>query len=277
MNFISRRIMKIKYLYDSITVFKEGYGLRSKIVLLCATITRSFLFIVSGFSFKRDDLVNKYLPDIMIKNKSGIYKCRKGSCDFWFAKDTWEVELTDYLSKKHTKVFVDVGANIGRYTIRMANKADKVISIEADPENFAALSENVHLNKLNNVSIINVACWKCTEKLKFFVSSMDMKGKSSIDGLAFNRTINIQGDTLDNILIQRGITEVDLIKIDVEGAEKEVLMGMSNIIKSNHNIEILFEDLDDRYISECRSILNKYGLVVSDKIFDGNMHLAKRG
>ena len=63
---------------------------------------------------------------------------------------------------------------------------------------------------------------------------------------------------LDNL----GIHDVNIVKIDVEGAEQKVMAGMGKIISSNKSIEIFFEAWDESYLNQCKEVLNSYGLKV---------------
>jgi hypothetical protein len=65
-----------------------------------------------------------------------------------------------------------------------------------------------------------------------------------------------------------GIEKVDIVKIDVEGAEKEVLLGMKDTIAGSNDVEILFEAWNGNYLGECRKVLQDYGSVVEGKDID---------
>jgi FkbM family methyltransferase len=270
---------RIIYLYYRLKAFTEGYGIKSKLCLLIFGFIKAPFFVIGGSSHKFDHIVDKYLPELMLKNKNGIFKCRKGSRDYWIARENWEINLTNYLTKKQPSVFVDIGANVGRYTIKMARQIGnrgKVIAIEADPENYEVLVENIRLNKLRNVNAFNVACWDKEEDVKLSMSSIKAKEGSSIKWEVSDRTVTVRGTTLDNILAGLGIKEVNIVKMDVEGAEKEVLLGMKDTIAESKNIEILFEACNESYLLECKKILQSYGLVVDDKEVDGGMYRANR-
>lgn len=268
------------YYQHHLKVVTEGCGIKSKLCLLLNAFIRVPLFVVGGSSHKFNYIADKYLPEVTIKNKNGIFKCRKGSSDFLITQEEgFERELTSYLTKKQSSVFVDIGANVGKYTIQMAiqiGNRGKVIAIEADPENYEALVENIRLNKLKNVYAFNVACWDKEEDVKLFIGSINKKAESSIKSEVSDRTVTVRGSTLDNILSGLGIKEVNIVKMDVEGAEKEVLLGMKETVSASKNIEILFEAWNENYLIECRKILQSYGLVVDDKEVDDRMYRARR-
>jgi len=125
---------------------------------------------------------------------------------------------------KNCKVFVDVGANIGGYSVRAA-KYCKVYAIEPLPRNYEILKIN---EKLNNVKInsFNLAAGKERGKIKLYYEPRGY-GTPSIKRKQ-NYFIEVEMKPLDEIINEESI---DLIKIDVEGAEDLVLEGARNCLK----------------------------------------------
>jgi FkbM family methyltransferase len=125
---------------------------------------------------------------------------------------------------KNCKVFVDVGANIGGYAIRAA-KHCKVYAIEPLPRNYKILKIN---EKLNNVKInsFNIAAGNKNEKVKLYYTQGNL-GLSTIKYVQ-NYFVEVEMKPLDEIINEESI---DLMKIDVEGAEDLVLEGARNCLK----------------------------------------------
>ena len=125
---------------------------------------------------------------------------------------------------KNCKVFVDVGANIGGYSIRAA-KYCKVYAIEPLPRNYKILKIN---EKLNNVKInsFNIAAGNKNGKVKLYYTP-GLYGHPSIK---WNQDyfVEVEMKPLDEIISEESI---DLIKIDVEGAEDLVLEGARNCLR----------------------------------------------
>jgi FkbM family methyltransferase len=122
---------------------------------------------------------------------------------------------------------VDVGANIGSYTlIASENARAKVLSIEPNPTAFLKLQSNVRQNGRANVVAVNVAASASPGVL-----IMTNDGASAINRVisgdaVTGPTIQVAVDTLDAICAAQGVVP-RLIKIDVEGHEPEVLEGAS--------------------------------------------------
>lgn len=150
------------------------------------------------------------------------------------------LKLFNSLVKKGMTI-VDVGANIGEYTLlsaKLAGDTGKVVSIDADPEAIALLSKNVKYNGYDNVEIVEAAI---TDK-----NGVALLGKSVSSGWSsiIKRGINnieVECYRLDTILNRLKIDKVDIIKIDVEGAELQVLSGAKETLDRNSNVKIMCE------------------------------------
>lgn len=141
----------------------------------------------------------------------------------------------DYLQVKEGDVFVDVGAHVGRYTLPVARAVGEkglVIAVEPNIENYNRLRDNISLNNLRNIITINAAAWSDDAKLKFYAG--ESSGRGSIKEKVGANYVEVNGRSLDSLLeeVKTGI-RVDWIKIDVEGAELEVLKGLNKTLIRN--------------------------------------------
>lgn len=130
-------------------------------------------------------------------------------------------------------VFLDVGAHIGRWSLRLSGQAKHVWSVECNPETLAALRHNIKVNGLKTkVTVLDVAAWDS----RTFLNMEDPNGKrrgGSNRVLAWEtapeRPMGIPAAPLDDFLAEaRGIT---LVKLDVEGADLHALRGMRETLK----------------------------------------------
>lgn len=120
------------------------------------------------------------------------------------------------------KVFVDIGANLGYYTVRMARLFGKVIAIEPEPYNLQNLKANVSLNNLENVEIVECACGEAEGQAVLFTHQA-MSTLLEVEG--YYEKIPVKVSKLDDI-----VEKADVIKIDVEGFEEQVLVGAKRIL-----------------------------------------------
>ncbi len=141
--------------------------------------------------------------------------------------------LLDYLKPGH--VFLDIGANIGYYTILasvIVGKNGMVFAYEPEAENFRLLSENITLNQADNVVPVQAAVSDfdgCGHLYQSPDNQGDHRMYDSGDGRCSRkaRVINA-GDHL-----RSKVNRVDFIKIDTQGSEYHILTGLRDIILTN--------------------------------------------
>lgn len=145
---------------------------------------------------------------------------------------TYEPYETSLIEKrlKVGDVFLDLGANIGYYTLIAARKVGPtghVYAFEPDPTNFSILKNNVEMNGYGNVTLINKAVDETTRTAKLYLSATN-KGDHRLHPAAEAReSIAIQTTTLDEAI--RG--GVDFIKMDIQGHEGKALRGARRLLK----------------------------------------------
>ena len=208
-----------------------------------------FSFLYKAIRFLR--LGNPRLLKINVPKYNYKAYCPINKHDF-FNMTAREDEVIEQFNAKDGDIVVDIGAHIGRYTIinsKRVGENGKVIAIEAHPDNFEILNRNIKLNKLTNVIPLNYAVYSKQTKLKLYLP-VEEPGFTIYNTIMVNRTASeekfteVNANTLDNILLQQnGISHADInwIKIDVEGAELEVLKGSSSILSKSKDISLLIE------------------------------------
>ena len=155
--------------------------------------------------------------------------------DLWRFIKPFEPLTHEFLVKnaKESDVFLDIGAHIGMYSIRLAQKVSKVIALEPEPKNYSFLYKNILVNNLSNKVIplpIAVSDKDGYANLCIRISS----GASTLeDSLNCKRKTKIITLTVDTLLKILKIWKVDMIKIDVEGHEARVINGMRRLLSYN--------------------------------------------
>ncbi len=143
--------------------------------------------------------------------------------------------------------FVDIGANIGSYTV-LAGKSvgSKCISIEPIPATFSHLIDNIQLNKINDrVVALNIGLGREAGTLRF-TAGLDTINHVISDSENVSDSIEVPVKKLDDVLIN---AEPYLIKMDVEGFETEVITGASETLsrKSLNAVIMELNGSGDRY------------------------------
>ena len=134
-------------------------------------------------------------------------------------------------SVERSNVVIDVGANIGAFTIKAARQVGptgKVVAIEPEAGNLALLRKNTR--HLANVVVVEKAASSSKGQQKLYQAPKSFLFSTHQDyGLGH---IKVEADTVDNIVSELGLDRVDFIKIDAEGAELEILEGATETLNS---------------------------------------------
>jgi FkbM family methyltransferase len=189
-------------------------------------------------------------------------------------------------------IVVDVGAHYGRYTLIAANRIGpkgKVIAIEADPNNFDMLNKNIKLNELSeNVITLNYAASSNKSKVKLSIPEKE-SGHTIYSSIIPSRAstekfIEVNANTLDNLLHENEISieQINWIKIDVEGAEYEVLKGAKEILSKSKDIALLIEihNISEgrKHYPSIMDLLKSYNFIIEfESIYEsGERHIIVR-
>ena len=160
--------------------------------------------------------------------------------------------------------FLDIGANVGVYTILSASKIQtgNIYSFEALPKNYKRLLENLKINQFNRVKTYSLAISNGSGNITFEPSGGDSTAHITTKETA--TTIAVPTDTLDNLLKDEPIENITLAKMDIEGAEILALQGATELLKNQRPRVWILELLDGNSELEDDTkkivdLLNSYG------------------
>jgi len=235
-----------------------GKTLGDKALLLGELLLRSMVRRIRNWLGKGKTPIGRFLlGDVTLQTPEGVFRCRKETSDLSVVRPSFEAAARDY--RLDEGVFVDVGAHIGKYTVMVARSfrsRGRVVAIEPNEENFRMLLENVSLNQLDNVTAVKVALWNRKQEISFYLPKKENPGLGSVVSDLGGGGITVLADTLDNVLEELGISKVDLIKIDAEGAELQILMGAKRILELRPRI--VFESYDKDVVAAIVQLLERY-------------------
>jgi len=189
---------------------------------------------------------------------------RKHTDDFYVLFIEREKDLKKHLTLNENDVFVDVGANVGSYSLQIAgqykSKGVLIFAIEAHPETFTALCRNVDFNEFTNIRTVNKAVSDHRGVIYMYEHLSDGQrghvytGQFSITARSSDDIPSkpVECDTLDNIL--QGYN-CNVMKMDIEGAEVVALRGANNVLKQLRKIIV---EIHDENLLEVENILKKY-------------------
>jgi len=248
------------------TVAGYQYSLPRKILNFFVNAMATIFFLKKNSTYSNEfaELINSNLKKkIIFDNKEIFFKTGHNRINNRvnnFFKD--EPMIIDWIKKfNQNDVFLDIGANVGSYTIAALSKGSFVYSIELDLNNTSVLFENVFINKLYNRSVIlpfGVGDKNQVEKIFFrdFTKGdclQSIKKEPEIPTRKINPFQSYQPIfKLDFLFNELSLTKPNKIKIDVDGNEKLVFQGGKEIILGAE--EIYYEDIgsqdDEQIIKE---------------------------
>jgi FkbM family methyltransferase len=261
-----KNINKIKKLYSSLDKESKKEFFLMVVYFLLKTIRPSFLFNwFSKFLRKEAKFYNpkeKYLffenyifkfknPQIRSPSKNFVQELSS------MIEEIFEIKIYENREVKIEPgdVVLDCGAHIGVFSIFAAQKAKIVYAFEPSKDEVLSLEENKKLNNCHNIEIIPRAVLDITKKAKLVLSgvyshfvidndnnliSKDNKDKAVID---------IETISIDDFVKEKKLTEIDFIKMDIEGSEEKAVYGAKETLKKfQPKLAIcLYHKVDDFY------------------------------
>jgi FkbM family methyltransferase len=253
---------------SGISMFKEKImylrtlGLTSFPCLIKAEVTNSTVY----FQLDREDCNHPF-------------ELRIPSSDVKTYKQIFINQHYDFLVEKQPAVIVDAGANIGLASIYLANKFPDAMIIAMEPEqnNFMLLKKNT--SPYPNIIPVQAALWNKNEEINLVDPGLGEWGfrtemQNSSGNLSGKLCHTVMGRTIDNIMRDYGLTKIDILKVDIEGAEREVFNDTSSWIG---NIDSIIIELHERFKAGCND-----SFYCGSKGFDNewkqgeNIYLSKR-
>jgi FkbM family methyltransferase len=159
----------------------------------------------------------------------------------------------------HDGAMVDVGANVGLFTLSLSHRFEEAVLYEASAEACLKAEENITLNSLDKYRVRSVAVSDEIGTVKFSATEpTGLTNKISTDPGG----ISVEATTLDAYLDDEFKRRLSFLKIDVEGAELKVLCGASETLAAAPNLLIMFERLKTSGLEEITELLNAEGYTV---------------
>lgn len=236
----------------------EGY-----IAITISKVLEPARFVTeSRFGTTRIEFINRLtnIKYILLRTPDGFqFIIRSKWWDYEMALAYHEPEVMRIFKPRSGDVIVDVGANIGAYTIRPCKvvcEVGLVIALEPEPENLKLLRANVKLNALCNTIILPMAASDHDGTSIMYTKGSGEHTLIKNHHISYDRKINVSTIKLDTLANNYGLDRIDWLKIDVEGAELIVLEGASGILGNVVNIVI---EIWNENISRVCDILEEHG------------------
>ncbi len=189
--------------------------------------------------------------NVMVVDGHKMYCRMEGLSDWvdevfqgYMVRGGWEEETTRLFKSivKEGDVVVDLGANVGWYTLlsaRVVGSEGRVYAFEPDATNYKLLVGNVELNNFANVITENQAVSDKTGIVNLYRTQRGL-GATLCPSDNQTNIIPIKSTSLDDYF-KGNKCRVNIVKMDIEGGERAALSGMTNIMKMNRGLKIFAE------------------------------------
>lgn len=161
-------------------------------------------------------------------------------------------------------VVVDVGAGIGEEVTvfsKMVGAAGKVYSIEANPMVFKVLQKLTALNGLGNVELFNIAINTTDENIPISVDDVTFLSGSVGNTKRESKYVDVQGTRFDTFIDQNKISQIDLLKVNIEGAERFLIDSIGDHLQKIRNVAISCHDFRYEFEKERNPFFKTKSLV----------------
>lgn len=200
------------------------------------------------------------------RSAHGVFVCPGGGPYFLACDPSYDPGVAAMIDRLTEGTFLDIGANLGFFTVRAARRLGPrghVVAIEPHPARFELLRANVALNGLDNVSALPYAAGSANGRATIFEPD-DSFGPHSLDVscTAIGDTkFEVEMRTVDTMLDSIKAPPLKLVKIDVEGFEPQVIDGMIRTLGQT-GVPVIFEALNADALSQSKTSLSKVGYSV---------------
>lgn len=142
-------------------------------------------------------------------------------------REVWKENVYEVFDTRFavSGVTIDIGANIGAFSLLAAYHGSRVIAVEPEPHNLRALEKNIALNNMSHM--ITVVPVGISDHRGTAVIGDDGGGATIKDDLSVSQGSTIDLITLDDLFDKYNVDKVNVLKIDVEGSELEIITGAS--------------------------------------------------
>jgi len=226
-------------------------------------------YLILGIGYGLIKKITKRPIVFKLFNKKKIYLFNDSSVSSFFTyckiPDHHEILILREMVKENKElIFIDIGANIGSYSVLLADITQNIIAIEPHPQSNNRLKMNFKLNGIDENKIFQYAIGASNKEVYF----TSFKSQSTINKVSKNKSnLKVTQKNLDTIL---EFNKKYLLKIDVEGYELEVIKGMKDLLSKNCITGIIIESFDGKALK----ILSTMGFEISKT--SANNYFAKK-
>lgn len=168
-----------------------------------------------------------------------------GVSSFLERNNNWEPYETSFFVNAilNKNYFLDIGANIGYYSLiasKLISKNGSIQAFEPEKNNLKLLYKNIALNNLNNIEVFEKACSYKLSKSQLLLSSNNLGDHRLSDVSSNYNDISIIDTVTVDSIVSKNNNFPDVVKIDTQGAELKILKGMKKLLINSNKKTIFF-------------------------------------
>ncbi len=269
---VARKMRKLYPLLNVLRLMKTVKPLGTRQALTFYTAPLRWLASLGRMSYY--DVLS---PFLVVSSRYGLFCTHVRNIDL-LLQEVYEVEhILPSLMDKDT-VFVDVGAYMGLYTVYACRRARRVLAVEPNPMALAYLKANVALNNCHNTIVVPKAASDKRGVVKLRIPRPAREEHvpttaSIVWSFEEALEVDVEADTLDNIVDEAGLDTIDIVKIDVEGAEGLVIKGAERTLRKSRTILIEIWPENTWIISYLQALGYKLAKVVDHQHYKNYLFL----
>ena len=219
----------------------------------------------------------KYVPIIeeiddnfaIATNKGYKFKIRKNKIDAFTCDEVFKCGYFKHLELNKNDVVLDIGANIGVFSIAASNKCRHVYAFEPDPQNYLLAKENLRLNNIENVTLFNHAVTNYNGIIELYLNGGVCSDCHSTIKIRGRKKIEVEAININNIISTYNPTK---LKVDCEGEELIFMQHakMNNIKALSMEVHFTYSKRDKHanYYKMLQNIENYFNDIKYPKVQD---------
>lgn len=198
-----------------------------------------------------------YVGKVKLLKKTSKFVINSSVEDFrinsWGGERKYTIDIINSLTKND--VFFDIGSSVGLDTILAGNQLPHgfVVSFEPDNEVFERLKINIQLNNLHNIVALKCAAGSTDRSQFLFSNGADNISPRITTRLRSKNTYKVKTCKIDTLIKKKLIPYPTVVKIDVEGFERQVLLGMNELLASKKKPRKIFIEIHPELILSHKS------------------------
>lgn len=249
-------LTKLKYVRYKLTQSPPGQFLKYRILPLLRLPWYLKAFgLKAGLAFPISLLFCRGIASVIFPGIKKPIQIRLGTSDVLTFQKIFFKREYDVPSDINPEFIIDAGANVGYAALFFANKYPdaEIVAIEPEDSNFMMLQRNS--SPYPRITSLHGALWSKNAFLRISNLNVDDKWTFQVEETESGGGGAIKSFTVEQILKESGHDTIDILKMDVEGAEKEILMKDASRWIGRVNVMIV--ELHDHVVPGCKEALHK--------------------